>query len=660
MARHRFGFEVLAVAGAAGLVALGVLGARAAGWLERLELATYDHQAKLAASGPETDSRVVLIEVNERDIQTLGKWPLSDEMLARVIEIAGASGARAIGVDIYRDIPVPPGSEQLDAVLARDPRVIFIAKFGDDSASGVAPPAALAGTEQVGANNILVDRDGIVRRGLLFMDDSEGGTGYSFALRLALLYLAEEGIQATADPDDPALLRLGQTTFRPLVPSTGSYAGADTGGYQFLLDFRGAAEALPSITLRDLLKEGGTDPSFFRDRIVIVGLTAESVPDLFHIAFESDCSLSHACLAQGVGIAGATLAGQMASQIVRYALGVGSTMRTLAEWQEALLVVLFSALGATLGLWTRSIWRLALFGSATVAVLWLIGLAFLVGGWWIPIMPLAAACLASGSAVTAYLTSRERAERTELMQLFSRHVTKQVAEEVWRHRDEFLEGGRPKSERLTATILFVDMKDYTSRAEKLDPEDLMVWLNGYLECLSQDVLDAGGLVEDYFGDGMMACFGIPIPHRDLDDIKDDARSAVLSALAMADSVRQLNTEWNGRGLPSVGIRVGVCSGEVVTGSLGSNQRLKYSVVGDVVVTAQRLQALDDTGHDFEAEPCRILIGEQTRDYVAESVLTREFGEIVLKGKAQPTMVHRVLGRVTPRTGVPSETGGNPR
>ena len=107
MARHRFGFEVLAVAGAAGLVALGVLGARAAGWLERLELATYDHQAKLAASGPETDSRVVLIEVNERDIQTLGKWPLSDEMLARVIEIAGASGARAIGVDIYRDREIP-------------------------------------------------------------------------------------------------------------------------------------------------------------------------------------------------------------------------------------------------------------------------------------------------------------------------------------------------------------------------------------------------------------------------------------------------------------------------------------------------------------------------------------------------------------------------
>jgi adenylate cyclase len=99
---------------------------------------------------------------------------------------------------------------------------------------------------------------------------------------------------------------------------------------------------------------------------------------------------------------------------------------------------------------------------------------------------------------------------------------------------------------------------------------------------------------------------------------------------------------------------------VVTGSLGSNQRLKYSVVGDVVVTAQRVQALDDTGHDFEAEPCRILIGEQTRDYVAESVLTREFGEVVLKGKAQPTMIYRVLGRAKPRAAVSSETGGKPR
>jgi adenylate cyclase len=624
---------------AAALVAAAVLGLRAVGWMQRLELAHYDHLARLAAAGPPNDARIALVEVSEEDIQALGSWPLSDGTLARTIEILSEAGARTIGVDIYRDIPVAPGSAELDAVFARNQRVVFPSKFADASSPGVAPPAALAGTQQVGFNNIVVDPDGIVRRGLLFMDDGTGGVGYSFPLLLALLYLEDEGVYATPDPDDPALMRLGPITFQLLTDTAGSYAGIDAGGYQYLVDYRGAARAFPSIELRDLL-DGSADLSRFDGRIVIVGLTAESVPDLFHIAFETGSS-------SAVGIPGSALHGHMASQLVRYALGEGAPIASLADWQEPLLVLFWAGLGASLGLWTRSTWQFAAVGAGAVVFLWLAGWGSLVAGWWIPVVPAAVACLGSASIVVAYLSNRERADRTELMQLFSRHVTKQVAEDVWQHREEFLAGGRPRPRRVTATILFLDMTGYTSRAEKMDPAELMTWLDSYLRVLSQRILDSGGLVDDYFGDGIMACFGIPIPPRDIAGVQRDAGNAVACAVDMEESVRQLNARWSEQSLPPIGIRIGICSGTIVAGSIGSADRLKYGVVGDVVVTAQRLESLGYAEHDFEAHPCRILISAQTRQHVADTFCVHEAGTFVLKGKAEPVIVYEVTGRAEP-------------
>jgi adenylate cyclase len=236
------------------------------------------------------------------------------------------------------------------------------------------------------------------------------------------------------------------------------------------------------------------------------------------------------------------------------------------------------------------------------------------------------------------------------MQLFSRHVTKQVAENVWQHRDEFLEGGRPRPVRLTATILFIDIKGYTGNAEKMDPAELMEWIDGFLGAMAQEVLDRGGLVEDYFGDGMMACYGIPIPQTDADGVRNDANNAVVSALGMEQALRRLNAEWRAEGRPAVGIRVGICTG----GSMGSANRLKYGVVGDAVVTAQRLESLglDRVEHDFDEQPARVLISEETNTHLDSTFHTERVGEFVIKGKNEPVTVYRVLGRAA--------TGAGPR
>ena len=180
-----------------------------------------------------------------------------------------------------------------------------------------------------------------------------------------------------------------------------------------------------------------------------------------------------------------------------------------------------------------------------------------------------------------------------------------------------------------------------------DAHSSVTWLDSYLRVLSQQILDACGLVDDYFGDGIMACFGIPIPARDIEGIQRDASNAVACAVDMEESIRQLNARWSEQSLPPIGIRIGICTGTIVAGSIGSADRLKYSVVGDVVVTAQRLESLGYAEHDFEAHPCRILISTQTRQHVADTFCVREAGKFVLKGKAEPVMVHQVLGRAEP-------------
>jgi adenylate cyclase len=193
------------------LVFLAVVGVRGAGNLEFLELPAYDWFVRMQPGSSIHDPRITVVQVSEKDILSTGQWPLTDEILARALSILLESKPRAIGLDIFRDIPVPPGTETLNTVLSENPNIIVTMKFGE---GGVRPPPILKGTDQVSFNDILVDPGGVVRRGLLFLDAGDG-VAYSFALRLALLYLQTEGIVPRPDEQNPQHLRLGNVTFRP-------------------------------------------------------------------------------------------------------------------------------------------------------------------------------------------------------------------------------------------------------------------------------------------------------------------------------------------------------------------------------------------------------------------------------------------------------------
>lgn len=617
------------------LVFGGILGLRALSGLESLELAAYDLCLRLRPDVAEPDGRIVLIGATEADLQSYG-WPLRDKVLAQLLERLADDGPQVIGLDIYRDRPVPPGQQRLQNFLAHNRHTIVVTKFGDAWEGRVAAPAALAGTDQVGFADVVPDTGGIVRRSLLFLDDGDT-TAYAFPLRLALHYLAGQGIVPQPGSPDPEHLRLGDVTLPPLEPDDGGYVGADTRGYQILLDFAGAPPSgFRSYSLADVLTDR-IQPQAIQNKVVIVGMAAESVKDYFYTPHGRGFNADERMF-------GITLHAHLVSQLLRSGMEDMPPVATIADQTEAAWIWSWTMLGGLLGLWARSVRWFSVSVMAGLLVLGLVCYLTFLQRWWIPTIPAALGWVLAAGLVTSYVSSQEKAQRATLMQLFSRYIPRSIAVSLWRQRDQFLSGGRPLSQRLTATVLFSDLRGFTSVSEQLEPQALMDWLNDYMETMARVVMQHGGIVDKFIGDAVMAVFGVPLARETDAEIQQDAVHAVDCAVAMESEVNRLNTLWKAQGRPTIGMRIGIFTGPLVAGSLGSSERMEYTTIGDTVNIASRLESLDKdlTDLDYASSACRTLIGETTMTCLNGKYRTQRVGVVRLKGRQAETAVYRVL------------------
>jgi len=620
------------------LIAMGVLLLRSAGYLEATELVAYDWVMRAQPALPAAQPRIILVEITEDDIRNLGGWPLTDAMLARLLTLVGEAHPRAIGLDIYRDLPVAPGGEALDAVLVGNPGIVTVMNFGGPGQPTIPPPLVLQDSDQVGFNDVLVDRDGIVRRGLLFLDDGEH-TVYSFSLRLALLYLKAVGIAPQADPSHPQDLKLGGATLRPVEAEYGGYVGTHAGGYQILLDFHGGHAPVATFPMSTVLR-GEVPHHALKDKIVLIGVTAESVPDRFHTPYSSGFGPDRR------SIRGVLVHAHLIEQLLQAAEQGNRPVAVPTRAQEAAWIFCWALLGSALGLAVRSPWR---FGIALAGGLTLLGVLVHFAfsqRWWIPFLPPALAWVMSATLTTAYVSNQEKRERALLMQLFRRHVSPEVAESIWQQRDHFWDGGRPRSQELMATVLFTDLEGFTPVSEKMEPQALMDWTNEYIESMARLVMQSGGVVDDYYGDAIKANFGVPIARKTEEEIGRDAMQAVECALTMEQEMNRLNLRWRQEQRPTARIRIGIFTGTVIAGSLGSAERLKYTTLGDTVNIAARLESFDKEAEDchFGNSACRILIGESTARYLGERYRLQQIGAVRLRGRSESVMVYQVLGR----------------
>jgi adenylate cyclase len=220
------------------------------------------------------------------------------------------------------------------------------------------------------------------------------------------------------------------------------------------------------------------------------------------------------------------------------------------------------------------------------------------------------------------------AERDRVRDLLGKVVSPDIAAELLR-KDVTLGG-----EERQVTVLFSDLRNFTGMSEALSPQEMLGILNHYFTRMGSIVESHGGVVDKYMGDALMALFGAPVGN------PDDADRAMKTALEMTEALEDLNRQWRERGLPTIGVGIGINTDIVVAGNMGSETRLNYTVLGDGVNLASRLEELTKTP-EYET---RIIISGSTLAMAKERYRTRRLGEVAVKGKQKATEIFALLGR----------------
>ncbi|MEA3187845.1 MAG: adenylate cyclase [Chthoniobacter sp.] len=599
-----------------------VIGARELGFLQPAELLVYDKGLRHRAGPARVDDRIVCVEITEADIRKYD-FPVSDSLFAKLLEKIARAQPAAIGLDIYRDLPVPRDGSQvadLNRVLQEHQNIVGIFGFGDMEHPVKIPfaPALAATPERYGFNDFPFEF-GAVRRAFLLIWDRDHNIYPSFCLTLAM----QTGIDVEQVENG---MRIGKAIYPRFTHDEGGFVHADDGGHQFLLDFKGPRKFV-TCSLDDALSDRLNDETW-RGKIVLIGEGAESAHD-----FEST--------PLQVNMPGVELHAQALNQLLRAAERGDKMTISWSERGEIAWIFAWCFVGVATGFFVRKPVLLLLASGGIAAVLAGICWFAFTRDLWLPFVPALGGNILAAAIITAYTRHLERQDRDTLMRLFSQHVSRTIAESMWEHREEFMEGTRPRPQKLQATVLFTDLRNFSTVSEKLEAAEVMEWINEYMQALAKHVEARGGFINKYMGDAIMAVFGFPIASTADAAIRQDAVHAVQCALDMGSELQRLNVNWQKLGNAPVQMRVGIFSGPAVAGCVGSCERLEFTIMGDTVNTASRLEGFDK---DYATDDgCRILIGHSTFELLDGKFPTKFVQTIELKGKNEKTTIYRVLG-----------------
>lgn len=641
-----------------------------AGWLDVAELKTYDWRVRttadlrIARGAPLVHPDIVLVEITDASIRDLaplvGRWPWPRALHGALVDYISRGQPRVIAIDLTflepeRESTYKFGDGQMKSTesdqaladaAARAGNVIVLADAVDAGIVGgelqqapwQAPPYRLgpaieerpvitlpypalnAAAAALGHNFIALDNDGPARR---FPPFVRQGARYMPLLGVAAA-LAGAGIR-------PEEVRLGDGAIEirerriPLVPVTVADVGdrSKTHTQQtMLINYRapavvGGKRPYPSYEASLLVKSAsqldiGEQPDIpadvFKDKIVFVGIAFSGLVDVFQTPFGKGSMLGiqlHASVADSI----------LSNRFIAPA----------PAW-TAVLATAGAGLGIALMATTLSFW-VAAAGTVAVAAGWT-GLAlgaFARGHWLVMAPPLIAMAVAL-FAGTAYRYFVEDAEKRKVSRLFGRYVSRDVYQQLMANPDLAELGGA----RREMTVLFSDLRGFTTITEKGDPEDLVRQLNEYFTRMVDIVFRNGGTVDKFVGDMVMALFGAPV-----DDV-DHADAAVSAAVEMVRALGELNRRWASEGQVQLDIGIGVNSGDMIAGNIGSSAIMSYTVIGDNVNLGSRLESLN------KEYRTRIIISEATRSRLTRAFELRPLGGVVVKGKTKPVDIFEVV------------------
>jgi CHASE2 domain-containing sensor protein/predicted Ser/Thr protein kinase len=393
--------SVLRVLVSGAIVSIGVVGAQEVGLLQGLELSVFDQMVRLRAQ-TQPDPRLLVVTIDDEDLRRQKQSVLSDETYAAVFAQLQRHKPRAIGLDIYRDLPVPPGRDRLLRAF-ENPNTIAIRKLPEANTPGTPPPPI--NPEQIGFNDIIQDSDKVVRRAFLFAGQDDEPQS-SFAFRLANLYLSQQQILPDNEPDRPEEIRWGKAHLRPLGAEAGGYARFDHGGYQLLIDYRRVGSIARTVSISQLLS-GQVNPELIRDKAVLIGTTAQSANDSMSTPYS-------AFVRDEVNMPGVLVHAQVVSQLLAMALD-GAGLRFLPWGLELPWISGWAWVGAAIAWRYRRPLGLAIGMTLGGSVLVASTAALFSQSWWLPIVAPLLALSLGGLSVVVYHNYRFSQEQRLLL-----------------------------------------------------------------------------------------------------------------------------------------------------------------------------------------------------------------------------------------------------
>jgi adenylate cyclase len=606
--------------------------------LDLLELKTYDMRLRALASPP--PRQVTIAAIDERSLAELGRWPWSRATLATLVDQLDRLGARVIAFDVF--FPEPE-SKQADRQFARAvgagrkvvlgtvflldreearhlgaerleaARRSMVAHAIDDVKASGDPGAEFRMQEPLGvlANipelqksaayaghiNVLPDVDGVVRRAPLVFR-YEGRYFPSFDVQVVRAFLDAQTLAVHTAPYGLTGIEIGGR----IVPT-------DEDG-RLLVRYRGREGTFDAVSISDILA-GHADPALLRERVVLIGTTAKAVGDVRVTPYSEAYP--------GVEVRASIIESLIEGAVLRH-----------PEWMKIVDVAAILALG--LGL-TFLLPRLGVTSGAMLALgvaaayLFFAGHMFRTEGLWLNVVyPMLLVGLLFVSTTLVHYFAIE-SEKRYLKAAFQHYVPPAVVDEIVADADRLKLGG----EKRELTVLFSDIRGFTAVSETAAPEDLVKLLNVYLTQMTNVVFEHKGSLDKYVGDALMAVFGAPIAEA------DHARLACRAALDMVRALPALQARWQRDGLPQLDIGIGINTGPMIVGNMGSESRFNYTVIGDAVNLASRIESLN------KVYGTNILVSEYTFAQVKDAFPnSREIDRVQVRGRAQHVRLYELI------------------
>ena len=637
-------------------------------FVNHMDAIIYDTKVRLTMP-QNVDQRVVILDIDEKSLAEQGRWPWGRDKLATLMnKLFDQYGVRQVGFDVvFAEPDESSGLKSLESLAKRElrdaggfqsalrdlrPQLDFDARFaaalknrpvvlgyyfsskeGGESSGAVPEPVFPAGTFNnrriaftqwfsFGANlpvfqkaaasgghfNPLVDFDGMSRRVPLLV---EYKGQYYESLSLAMVRsLLGNGTLVPGYPDDGSGAYSGMEWLDVKTSSGGTMRIPVDENAATLVPYRGYQGSFNYISVTDVLS-GRTPKEALAGRVVIVGTTAPGLMDLR--------ATPVGAAYPGVEVHANLIAGMLDGSIKHkppYILGADVVLVLIAGAVMAFLLPMLSPFRATI--------------VGLIVLLFLLSINFAFWHVGNVVLPLANGMIA---IILLYAMNMswgyfvESRTKRQLTGLFGQYVPPELVEEMSRDPENYSMAGRRKE----LTVLFSDVRGFTTISEGLEPEELATLMNEYLGAMTIVVRKHRGTLDKYIGDAIMAFWGAPV------DDAEHAKNAVLTGLEMDIALKELNKSLMARGWPELKIGVGVNSGPMTVGDMGSPVRQSYTVMGDAVNLGSRLESITKQyGVGFIA-------GESTRELLKSDFVFRELDRVRVKGKEEPVGIYEPLG-----------------